>query len=202
MKKIVTALCSAALALAMPMAAFADGSAEQGSVYGEVPGVEDNGKTTFDFTDQAYEEIINNIVIDGADNVTVSTEIDLADYDEDAIIDYYEQLEQVGLDGGNFMFSVEINGEVTGDKAIVTFQLDKDTYGNKVITYYVLHETPDADGNYIQKKVVRVHADGTVTIHMDRFSIVTFMDVDGIAKYENLVEPQDGDLLSPKTGIC
>lgn len=201
-KKFVAALCTFALALAMPMAAFADISPEK---------TVDGDTTTFEFedgsiTDWVYNSetgewekvnVLENIVVEGAENVTVTDDIQWGDYDEEAIEEYNKKLEQVYADKGDYLFQIEVNGDVTGDKAVVTFQLNADQYGNKVINYYILHK----DGS-IQEKVVRVHADGTVTIWMESFSIITFMDVDGITKYENMVEPQDGDLLSPKTGVC
>lgn len=201
-KKFVAALCTFALALAMPMAAFADISPEK---------TVDGDTTTFEFEDGTFTDwvynsetgewedvnILENVVVEGAENVTVTDDIQWGDYDEEAVEDYNKKIEQVIADKGEYLFQIEVNGDVTGDKAVVTFQLNADQYGNKVINYYILHK----DGS-IQEKVVRVHADGTVTIWMESFSIITFMDVDGITKYENMVEPQDGDLLSPKTGVC
>lgn len=210
-KKIVAALCSAALVLALPMAAFADISPEK---------TVDGDTTTFEFeegtiTDWVYNDetgkweevnILESVVVEGAENVTVSNVKYVEDENGDFVPDgytaeswkeYKDKINQVISDKGTELFQFEINGDVTGDKAVVTFQLNADEYGNKVINYYILHK----DGS-IQEKVVRVNADGTVTIWMESFSIITFMDVDGITKYENLVEPQDGELLSPKTGVC
>lgn len=198
-KKIVAALCSAALVLALPMAAFADISPEK---------TVDGDTTTFEFADGTFESydsvndeyvnILESVVVEGAENVTITENIDYDAYDPEALEEYDKKLSQVWDDKGKFMFQFEITGDVTADDhAIVTFQLNADEYGNKVINYYILHK----DGS-IQEKVVRVNADGTVTIWMESFSIITFMDVDGITKYENLVEPQDGELLSPKTGVC
>lgn len=162
---------------------------------------------------QEEENILEKITLTGVKDGSVSADyvgvggidengdyvggIDTAKYGEDAVKDYVKQIQQVGKDKGKYMFSIELNGQVADgeDYAVVTFQLNKDLYGGKTITYYILHE----DGS-IQTKVVNVHADGTVRIHMKSFSIVTFLDVEGITKYENMVEPQDGDALSPKTG--
>lgn len=211
-KKFVAALCSFALALAMPMAALADESPEI---------TVDGDTTTVDFGEDGYGSgetynaetgewefvaPLKSIEIAGAEGIEVNTDVWVPGeyneeyvpegYDADAWKEYVEKINQVRADKGSTMFTIEINGEVTADDhAVVTFQLDKDKYGNQVISYYILHK----DGS-IQEKVVRVHADGTVTIWMESFSIITFMDVDGITKYENMVQPQDGDLLSPKTG--
>lgn len=159
-------------------------------------GLDENG-------DPIVENILESIEIENAENVTVEEtsiyDSSLKDvYGEEALKEYQDWMKQVQIDKGEHMFTVEINADVidADKKAIVTFQLNKDVYGNKVVTYYVLHE----DGT-IQSKVVRVHADGTVRIDVDGFSLFTFMDVDDIQKYENLVEPQDGDELSPKTGF-
>ena len=198
-KKFVAALCSLALAAAMPMAAFADISPEK--VEGDT--------TTFEFNednpyfgdideDGNWVPIVESIVVDGAKDVTLTPGYNPDNYKAEDLEKYHDLLNQVADDKGQPMFTFEINGDVTAkDHAVLTIQLNADEWGNKVVTYYILHE----DGT-IQNKVVRVHADGTVRIWMESFSIVTFMDVDGITKYENLVEPQDGDLLSPKTGCC
>lgn len=211
-KKLVAALCSFALAAALPMAAFA---AEDSP---EV--VQDGDNATIEFPEDYYTgseynaetgewesyNILESIEIEGAEGVEINTDIWVPyeynenyvpeGYDADAWKAYIDKINTVRSDGGSTMFTIEINGEVTADNhAVVTFQLNADKYGNQVVSYYILHK----DGS-IQEKVVRVHADGTVTIWMDSFSIITFMDVDGITKYENMVEPQDGDLLSPKTG--
>lgn len=152
--------------------------------------------------DPIYEKILESIEIKNAENVDVQvsnpSNADPDVYGEEAVKAYQDWYNQVALDKGKPMFTLEITGDVVdaNKKAIVTFQLNKDVYGNKVITYYVLHENGE-----MQSKVVRVHADGTVRIDVDGFSMFTFMDVDDIQKYENLVEPQDGDELSPKTGF-
>lgn len=202
-KKIVAALCAFALAMAVPAAAFADISPERVTTDGDTTTVDMSGM----FTDGVYNpetggydpvDVLECVEIEGAENVTINTgeDIDWDAYDDDAIAEYNKMLDQVWADRGEYLFQFEINGDVVGDgPAVVTFQLNADQYGGKVITYYILHH----DGS-IQSKVVRVNADGTVTIWMDSFSIITFMDVDGLTKYENMVEPQDGELLSPKTG--
>lgn len=159
-------------------------------------GIDEDGNTI-------YENVLEGITIENAENVTVE-EANIYDsslkdvYGEEALKEYQEWMKQVQIDKGEHMFTVEINADVidADKKAIVTFQLNKDVYGNKVVTYYVLHEN-----GTVESKVVRVHADGTVRIDVDGFSLFTFMDVDDIQKYENLVEPQDGDELSPKTGF-
>ncbi len=221
-KRFVAVLCSFALALTLPMAAFAadeaaDPAAEP-TPLAEAPAdpftVEVDGDTTEitveegTFEDGVYDaetgtwedvNILEEITVEGAENVEINKGGDIKwdEYDDEAVEEYNKKLDQVIADKGEYLFQIELNGDVTADDhAVVTFQLNADEYGNKVINYYILHK----DGS-IQEKVVRVHADGTVRIWMESFSIITFMDVDGITKYENMVEPQDGDLLSPKTGF-
>lgn len=224
-KKFVATLCSVALALTLPLAAFAADDEvavlDSGTSGAPAPGDIDLGDLAFDSTydvktdtttvevpegwfsaeyeDKDIDDPLKKITVEGAKDVQVIPgRAEFGDeYSDEAIQAYDEWLDEVIADGGTPLFTVTINGEVTAeDHAVVTFFLSPDEYGNKVVTYYVMHKG-DAQP---QKKVVRVHSDGTVRIWMDSFSIITFVDVDGITKYENMVEPQDGDLLSPKTG--
>lgn len=229
-KQIMASVCAFALAFSIPAAAFAaDGDALEGvEVNGEPVVLANEGEPEFTVEQDGdtatvevaedtfttitgidedgefiYENMLESIEIENAENVTVD-QVNIYNpalkdvYGEEALDKYQQWMEQVEIDKGEHMFTVEINADIidTDKKAIVTFQLNKDVYGNKVVTYYVLHENGE-----IQSKVVRVHADGTVRIDVDGFSLFTFMDVDDIQKYENLVEPQDGDELSPKTGF-
>lgn len=216
MKKIIATLCAFSLALTLPVAAFADdvdSTEPEGTIETQAGDVtvdpaaaatpdslfeveEDGDTATITPTKDIYSDIIDKIEIEGAEKITASAP-NYSNYDPDKVKEYQELLMDVVKDKGEHMFTVEINGDVTADDhAVVTFYLDKDEWGGKVVTYYILHENGD-----IQSKVVRVHNDGTVRIWMEGFSIITFMDVNGITKYENLVEPQDGDELSPQTGF-
>ncbi len=99
-KKFVAALCTFALALAMPMAAFADISPEK---------TVDGDTTTFEFEDGTFTDwvynsetgewedvnILENVVVEGAENVTITDDIQWGDYDEEAVEDYNKKIEQV-----------------------------------------------------------------------------------------------------------
>ncbi|WP_165253753.1 hypothetical protein [Adlercreutzia sp. ZJ304] len=206
-KKITASVVAFALALAVPTAAFASESVTAKAV---------DGKASIELKDDATTkglEITNvkgdisvktyNYEYDGqigSDYQAAASDVLQAVLDKDknnttikaAYNDYTRQCEKIVKDGGDCISAFVINGEVEkGKTATVSVYLDE-YYGGKTVTYVILHE----DGK-IQKKTVKVNADGTVNINVTQFSAFSFFLTEGLEGYEAV--PQDG-AVSPKTG--
>ncbi|WP_165061550.1 hypothetical protein [Adlercreutzia sp. ZJ154] len=203
-KKITASVVAFALALAMPTAAFAAQSIKAPVVDGKATvefkddtnakGLEiTNVKgdiTVKTFDDEFYGgsygaaawDVVDSVLAADPNNTTIKA----------AVQDYNAQCSKIEQDGGTCITAFVINGEVEKDKTATVSVYLNEYYGGKTVTYVILHE----DGK-IQKKTVKVNADGTVNINVDQFSAFSFFLTEGLEGYEAV--PQDG-AVSPKTG--